>query len=280
MEDAVVTRIASQSGVVARRQLVDDGIGGSSLGEHDVARMIRRRELVVVHPGVYVNHTGSLTWLQRAWAAVLVNWPAALTHESALRAADGPGRRDNDEESIQVAVGRHRHLAPPPGVELHRLTRFDDRVLWNVGPPRLRYQDAALEVAGAMTEEFAMIGAISRACQSGHTTAPRMLLELADRPRIPRREWLQDLLTDVAEGTCSVLEHGYLHRVELAHGLPTGSRQGAGHTRLGRVYRDGSYQSSLVVELDGRPPTLRPAMTPRLDATGTSTGISWPRPTG
>ena len=45
----------------------------------------------MVHPGVYVNHTGELTWLQRAWAAVLFAWPAALSHDSALRAADGPG---------------------------------------------------------------------------------------------------------------------------------------------------------------------------------------------
>ena len=45
----------------------------------DIARMLRRRDLVTVLPGVYVNHTGAQTWEQRAWAAVLYFWPAALT---------------------------------------------------------------------------------------------------------------------------------------------------------------------------------------------------------
>lgn len=66
---------------------------GWMLGQrrHAIARMVRRRELAVVHPGVYVDHTGTLTWKQRAWAAVLLTWPAALSHDSAVRAGEGPG---------------------------------------------------------------------------------------------------------------------------------------------------------------------------------------------
>ena len=71
--------------------------------------MVRRREMAVVHPGVYVNHTGALSWDQRAWAAVLHYWPAALTGESAL-----PDPRPN--AAIQVAVATTRNVKKVPGV--------------------------------------------------------------------------------------------------------------------------------------------------------------------
>ena len=73
-----------QSGVISRGQAQANG-----LSEGDIRRLLRRRDWVKVHPGVYVNHTGELTWLQRAWAGVLFAWPAALSHESALRRPTG-----------------------------------------------------------------------------------------------------------------------------------------------------------------------------------------------
>lgn len=59
------------------------------------------------------------------------------------------------------------------------------------------------------------------------------------------------MLTDLAEGTCSVLEHGYLERVERPHGLPRAHRQRreAGSTKV--VYRDAAYGDTALVELDG-----------------------------
>lgn len=77
--------LAMQDGVIARRQLLAAG-----WGQTQVARKLRRREWVQVHPGVYVNHTGPPTWQQRAWAAVLACWPAALGGWSAVRAHEGP----------------------------------------------------------------------------------------------------------------------------------------------------------------------------------------------
>lgn len=61
--------LALQSGVVARRQLLEAGVDPT-----DVRRMLRRQELVVVRSGVYVSHTGELSWLQRAWVEVLNAW--------------------------------------------------------------------------------------------------------------------------------------------------------------------------------------------------------------
>ena len=58
--------LAAQHGVVSRAQALARG-----LAPHDLRRLVRRRELAVLHPGVYVDHTGEPTWLQQAWAAVL-----------------------------------------------------------------------------------------------------------------------------------------------------------------------------------------------------------------
>jgi hypothetical protein len=60
------------------------------------------------------------------------------------------------------------------------------------------------------------------------------------------------VLTDVAAGTCSVLEHGYLQRVERAHALSGARRQVRDRLGAGSVYRDVLYRGGVVVELDGR----------------------------
>jgi hypothetical protein len=127
--DDLTAVLASRCGVIARRQVL-----GCALTPADLARLVRRRDLTRVHSGVYVDHTGPLTWDQRAWAAVLFSWPAA------------PPRRP----------GRCPH--PPDG--------------------GLRRADVV-------------------------------------------EHGLTAVLDDVAAGTWSVLEHGYLNRVERPHDSTT-----------------------------------------------------------
>ena len=244
--DEVQRILRQQSGLISRAQAM---VAGAA--PHDVARLVRRREWASALPGVYANHTGPLSWVERAWAGVLTVWPAALCDISALRAAEGPGSSRKREEVIHVCVDRHRRLVAPEGVVVHRLARLDERVRWNLGPPRLAYEDAALDVAIAAPSDFDTISVLASACQSRRTTASRMLETLDDRARVPRRRWVGAVLEDVAQGTCSVLEHGYLNRVEQAHGLPAGQRQLRSITSTGIVYRDVAYRG-LLVELDGR----------------------------
>ncbi|HET7688953.1 MAG TPA: type IV toxin-antitoxin system AbiEi family antitoxin domain-containing protein [Nocardioidaceae bacterium] len=239
--------LTRQAGVIARAQLLEAGHDDAA-----IRRMVRRRELTRIHPGVYVDHTGPPTWLQRAWAAVLYAAPGALCGESALRAAEGPGRRDRDESVIHVAVERGRRVVAPDGIVAHRMQHLHDRVLWNTSPPRLRYEEAALDVAIDADSDFAALGILAAAVQSRRTTATRLLVGLEARPYAGRRRWLHDVLVDVAEGTCSVLEHGYLTRVERPHGLPRPRRQQVAAGASGRVYRDVEYDGGLIVELDGR----------------------------
>jgi len=132
------------------------------------------------------------------------------------------------------------------------MSGLDARVMWHVGPPRLRYEEAVLEVAAAADGKLDTIGELSRAVQSRRTTARKLLERLADRDRYPDRAWVEGVLRDVADGTCSVLEHGYLTRVERPHGLSGARRQVRDRMGVGAVYREGLYEGGLVVELDGR----------------------------
>ena len=248
--------LAAQDGVVSRTQALSLG-----LLPHDVRRMVRRRELAPLLPGVYLSHTGDPSWVQRAWGAVLAcaspracggaDLGAALGGRSAMRAADGPGRADAHDDPIEVVVPRSRRVVAPPGVRVTRTFRLDERVHWNLGPPRIRYDEAALDVALGTTGDFAALGALARAVQGRHTTALRMQQALASRTRAPRRVFLEAVLADIAHGTCSVLEHAFLTRIEQPHGLPHARRQVRAGTATGIVYRDAVYGERLV-ELDGR----------------------------
>lgn len=60
------------------------------------------------------------------------------------------------------------------------------------------------------------------------------------RSRIARRALLVGVLADLEAGACSVLEQGYLRRVERAHALPVAERQVRASTR-GTAFRDVEY---------------------------------------
>lgn len=229
-----------QDGVVSRRQLLE--LNGK---DFDIARMLRRKELVTVHPGVYVNHTGPLTWCQRAWAAVLVHGPAALARESALPNPSETG-------PIHVAIKQHRTVRRVAGVVAHRTSDFDGRVHWIKSPPRVTLEHAAIDVACAKADPWAAFRVLADVCQSRQTTASAMAAVLGERHGVRRKRLMLDLLDDLATGACSVLEREYLI-LERRHGLPEGERQLSDVVGSRRAYRDVRYRAfGTLVELDGR----------------------------
>ena len=228
-----------QSGTVRRRQVLD--LGGT---DDDIARFLRRRELSVAHPGVYVDHTGPPTWDQRAWCAVHVHWPASLTGPSVL---PDPPRR-----TVHVAIDDRRTVRRVPGVVAHRTADLDARTDWLRSPPRITLEHALIDVVSAARTDRAY-EALARAIGARETSPARIRDVLDARLRVRQRATLVGLLADLEAGACSVLERGYLHDVERRHGLPSGQRQqrvrGAGGVR----YRDVVYRAfGLIVELDGR----------------------------
>jgi hypothetical protein len=228
-----------QSGIVSRRQLTEHGADRS-----DLRRWLRTRQLVVVHKGVYVNHTGPLTWSSRAWAGVHRYWPAALGFESAVNRA-GEVIHVVVDEGRSSTVAEHR-------VTVHRLRNFETRVRLDKSPPEQRFEDAVLSVCSTLTRIKAL-ELLSEACRSRRTTPSRLHDELVGRGNLTDRAWLLEVLDDAACGVQSVLESAFLRRVERAHGLPSGERQHRERTAQGIVYRDVRYpRYAVLVELDGR----------------------------
>jgi hypothetical protein len=244
--DAVSAVLARQDGVVSRRQLLE---AGSSQTRIDT--LLRRRELVVVHPGVYLTHTGTPTWNERCWAATLYAGRSALHLQSALHQ---PGRLPSPTGPVHVAVDWTRRIAPQPGIRIHRVRDLEDKVQWNLSPPRTRLEVAAVEVAHRAPDDLAAISALAALVGSRRTIAGRLRVEIDRRGRLRRRGLLTDLLVDLERGTHSVLEHGYLVRVLRPHGLPEPtSQQLAVAGAAGAEYRDVAHADlELSVELDGQ----------------------------
>jgi hypothetical protein len=244
--DAVSVLLDHQDGVVSRAQLL-----AAPLTPAQVDTLLRRRDLVAVHPGVYLAHTGSPTWSQRCWAAVLYAGRSALHLESALHRS---GTEAAPRGPVHVAVDWTRRVAPQDGIRVHRVRGLDRQVQWNLSPPRVRLEVAAVEVAHRAADDLAAISALASVVGSRRTVASRLRLEVEQRARLRRRTLLTDLLVDLELGTHSVLEHGYLARVLRPHGLPEPtSRQAIVIAEGGTQYRDVHHDDQdLVVELDGR----------------------------
>lgn len=257
---ALTLLLETQHGVVCRRQVFQLGWDDS-----DINRRLGHRVWVRVHPGVYVDHTGVLTWHQRAWAAVLARWPTALGGESALHAhgfgssarATGinAGRAGTVDPPLHL-VAQHRTVDPLAGVRIERVSGFAELVHTQRSPPVVRLEQALLKVAGSLSPDAA-VAVLSDACQHRRTTPARLVVALGAMPRLRQRAFLLDVLDDVASGAYSVLERRYLRQVERAHGLPKGQRQVLASTGARQAFRDVEYaepfiSQQVVVELDGR----------------------------
>ncbi|MBS2936395.1 hypothetical protein KDN32_01415 [Nocardioides sp. J2M5] len=244
--DTVVDLLLTQRGVISRRQLLARG-----LTQTRIDTLLRRRDLVLLHPGTYLTHTGRPTWDERSWAAVLHSGLSALHLGSALHR---PGREPPPAGPVHVAVDWSRRVAPQPGIHVHRVRGLEHLVQWNASPPRVRLEVAAVEVAHRATDDLAAISALASVVGGRRTVASRLRVEVERRSRLRRRGLLNDLLADLERGTHSVLEHGYLVRVLRPHGLPEPtSRQVPVRSATGRQYRDVGHLDldGGFVELDG-----------------------------
>jgi len=238
MDARIEAYLRGQNGVISRRQVMSLG-----LAPHDIRRLLRRRDLVQIQRGVYVGHTGATTWQEQAWAAVLALAPAALWGPSAMAGGGLP---------IHVATDRDRgHSALLDGVVVHRVRALHDRVNWYARPPRMWPEPAAIDAAATAASDLDAIAELGRVLGERRTTAERLIGELDWRGRTPRGTWLRSVLNDLSDGSCSVLEHGYLTRVQRPHGLPDGVRQALGFGRVGMVFRDVKV-GTVIIELDGR----------------------------
>lgn len=230
--------LASQSGTISRRQMVAAGVEPNEL-----RRWVRRRDLSPLHRGVYVDHTGQPTWVQRAWGALLAIGPAALWGPSSLYYGD---------RIIHVAIDRTRSVTLKiHDVRIHYVRDLSSRTDWNHSPPRMNIAAATIDAAGAASSEMGALALVARVVQERRATPRTLLYELDQRGRARHGAWLRTVLDDVSAGVCSALEFGFRDRVLRRHGLPTGVLQQRDVCRAAVIFRDWSL-GDLVVELDGR----------------------------
>jgi len=226
----------AQDGVFSRAQLKE-----CLISKNDLERMVRRRELKRACPRVYVDHTGPLTRRQREWAALLYAGPAALCWRI--------GQQSDDV--VHVAVPHRRQVRPLPGMRVHRLRGFES-MLDGRRLPALEPAHDALLMADEATTDLDVV-AIIAAAAAARVTGRQLRQALSAHHSLRRRQLVAALIDDVVSGAHSVLEHGYLTRVERPHGLPQLIRQVERTSARGKERRDGEYDEfGLVVELDGR----------------------------
>ncbi|OIJ23757.1 hypothetical protein UG56_026395 [Nocardioides luteus] len=237
----LASQLRMQDGIATYAQLVAGGVTRT-----DIERRLRRNELRRVHPRVYADHTGPLTWTQRAWAAVLYAEPAFLCWTS----LEQPRGRDLNDP-IHVAIDKSRRVRPQEGLVIHRLAALAPRTYGGT-PPRLNVEDNALLIAHEARNEIDAIAAMAQVASRTYVTAHSLRAALGRYPSLRRRRLVAGIIDDLEAGTHSVLEHGYLTKVERPHGLPAGKRQAPRTGPGGNQFRDVEYlEYALVVELDG-----------------------------
>ncbi|MGN6330421.1 MAG: type IV toxin-antitoxin system AbiEi family antitoxin domain-containing protein [Motilibacteraceae bacterium] len=231
-----------QHGAVTGRQVLEAGLDRRRLG-----RLVATGAWQRVHRDVYVVHSGPLARATALWAAVLACGPgAALARASA---AEVWGLDDEADESIHVVLPVGRRITAPSGVIVHYALHLERTRHPTALPPRTTVEDTVLDLVDVIRGRDQVVGLVTRACQRRLTSAARLQAAADLRKKLRWREFLQDLLYDVAEGAESPLEVHYLRDVERAHGLPRGARQ----DRKGSRFRDVAYRAYLLlVELDGR----------------------------
>lgn len=216
-------------------------------------RHVRSGRWQLLLPGVYTTFTGPVPVTARLWAAVLhAGTGAAITGRAALWLE---GAVDDPPRLVEVCIPHERRCRAGAGMVITARRNLASMVHPTRLPPRLRLEDAVLDLAQASDDIRVVVDLVLRVTQRRLTTPERLALRLAARSRHRWRTVIAEMLTDVRIGVQSVLEHRYLHQVERSHGLPAGVRNVA--EREGRtgstLYRDVRYRRwGVVVQLDGQ----------------------------
>lgn len=239
----------TQSGLVSRGQALDAG-----LTRRQVDHLVRSGRWRRLLPGVHAVHSGPVDARARAWAAVLHCGDGACA--GGATALWLWGVIDEPPPVVTVCIPAGRRVSPTRGVKVVRRRDLDRLRHPAVGPPRLRVEEAVLDVADGALRPEAAIDVVLRAVQRRLTTAARLRDALAARGRYRWRALLLMVLEEVVVGVRSALERLYLRDVERAHGLPAGRYNPletvSERRRETRRYRDVRYEAwRLVVEVDG-----------------------------
>jgi very-short-patch-repair endonuclease len=236
-----------QAGVITRAQAMAAG-----LTRHAVYARLASGRWQRLHAGVYAAYSGPVARESRLWAAVLGARPGAvLCHQTAAELHGLLEPRKGG--AIHVMARRGSIVAPMSGVVVTYSGRVDAARHPTLEPPRTRLDETVLDLAEMERTATGATAWILDACASRRTTPEKLLAAMDARPRMRRRKILLAALGDARIGIQSILEHGYLHKVERPHGLPEGNRQRQTLVAASFRYEDIRYEKyGVIVELDGQ----------------------------
>ena len=205
--------------------------------------MVRRRELVIAHPGVYVNHTGPLTWEQRAWVAVLACWPAALSTSRPV-----PGDRGEARSTSPSACGGRCSLQLASSSTGRRTSTHG----WTRGSPRRGSipgtPPSTWRCSGSVSDRFRVFADACQTRDVASLTSVTPSVTSTGAGRALLAALLDDLGTVRARCWSAATSSS-----SVGTGSRTADRQRADTLAGRRVYRDAPYaEQGLVIELDSR----------------------------
>lgn len=206
-----------------------------------------------VHQGVYATFGGEPSRRATLWAVVLrIGDHAVLSHQTAAEVqgfAGRPGGKIHVTVPLQVTPARWSQLR---GVVVHRTAnwRADPQPWWSL--PRTPVSETVLDLVTSAPTLDDAYGWLSRAITQRQATPAMIAGAFAARKKKVRRAWLEDALTDIADGIHFPLERRWARDVEGAHGLPKATRQARRAGADGFRYLDNHYEEhNLCAELDG-----------------------------
>lgn len=236
--------IRAQRGVISTAQAMECG-----LSEDAIRWRVTTGAWARIGRGVYRAQTGELDWTGRAHAALLRG--GADSALSLLAAAHVWGVTERPPPVITVAVPAGRRITRLTGTRFRADPHL--QVVRRRGLPVTAAEQTVLDLAD---DELATwrdaVAVLARWVQKRRTTPDAVAVALGGRPHHRHRRILDVALGIVARGAESLLEVGYVHRVEVPHGLPRARMQVVdGDARGPR--RDFEYEEfGVVVEVDGR----------------------------
>jgi very-short-patch-repair endonuclease len=239
--------VRRQAGVITRAQAMAAG-----LTRHAVYARLASGRWQRLHAGVYAAYSGPPARESQLWAAVLGARPGAvLCHQTA---AELHGLLEPRKGvAIHVMARRGSIVTLMSGVVVHYSGRVDAARHPALQPPRTRLDETVLDLAEMELTATGATAWILDACASRRTTPEKLLAAMDARKRMRRRKILLVALGDARIGIQSILEHGYLYKVERPHGLPEGNRQRQTPVAASFRYEDVRYEEyGVIVELDGQ----------------------------
>ncbi|HYN30786.1 MAG TPA: hypothetical protein VES95_13100 [Dermatophilaceae bacterium] len=242
-------RADEQADLLTRAQCLTAGMTPDAL-RHRVDSQRWRR----LHEGVFLTAPGRGDWAVAATAAFLLAQTADPVADAAWRGRTAGflwGPETTPPRLVQLAVPQSRRVVVPHGVDLRRVSRWDELVHETAYPWRTRLEPTVLDIA-ADGDADAAVAIVARAVSGQLTVAAGLRTELGRRARHPHRALLVEVLADVDEGAQSPAEVRFVRDVERAHGLPVAERQVRTERGRARFHDNGYAAYRLLVEVDGR----------------------------